>query len=99
MCSFGDGNLILHDSVGLCVQVAGLLSKLNGLMEFADTLKIFVSTAKRGVISGDALKGMTGFQQIKLRFRVIGQELNQRVAEALPQCALNKCPAPLATKQ
>ena len=81
---FGHGDLILDDGARLCVEVARLLSPFDGLMQFANTFAIFISAAQCRVISRDTFKRVTGLKQIKLGFRVIGQKLNQRVAEALP---------------
>jgi hypothetical protein len=70
---FGDGDLILDDGIGFGVKIAGLLSPLNGLMQLANTFAVFIIAAQRRVISRDAFKRVTGFQQIKLGFRVVGQ--------------------------
>lgn len=96
---FGDGDLVLDDSAGFGVEIAGLLGPLNGLMQLANTVAIFIIAAQRRVISRDAFQRVTGFQQIELGFRVVGQELDQRVAKALPQAALYKGSTALATKQ
>jgi hypothetical protein len=68
-------------------------------MQLADTIAIFIIAAQRRVISRDAFQRVTGLKQIELGFRVIGQQLNQRIAEALPQAALNKRSTSLTTKQ
>ncbi len=99
MRRFGDGDLVLDDSAGFGVEIAGLLGPLNGLMQLANTVAIFIIAAQRRVISRDAFQRVTGFQQIELGFRVVGQELDQRVAKALPQAALYKGSTALATKQ
>ncbi len=90
VCRLGDGDLILDDGAGLSVQIARLLRPFNGLMQLADTIAIFIVAAQRRVISRDAFQRVTGLKQIELGFRVIGQQLDQRIAEALPQAALNK---------
>jgi hypothetical protein len=68
-------------------------------MQLADTFAIFIIAAQRRVISRNAFQRVTGLKQIKLGFRVVGEKLYQRIAEALPQAALNKRSAALATKQ
>lgn len=99
VCRLGDGDLVLDDGAGLSVQIARLLSPLNSLMQLADTVAIFIIAAQRRVISRNAFQRVTGLKQIELGFRVIGQQLDQRIAEALPQAALNKRSTSLTTKQ
>ena len=70
---FGDGNLILDDGIGFGVKIAGLLSPFNGLMQLANTFAVFIVAAQRCVLSRNAFKRVTGFQQIELGFRVVGQ--------------------------
>ena len=59
---FGDGNLILKHGAGLGVEIAGLLRDLYRPVQFADAVAIFFGAAQRGVVSGNALKRMAGFQ-------------------------------------
>ena len=99
VCRLGDGDLILDDGAGLSVQIARLLSAFNSLMQLTDTVAILIIAAQRRVIGRDAFQRVTGFQLIELGFRVVGQELDQRVAKALPQAALNKRSTSLTTKQ
>ena len=42
MRRFGDGDLVLDDSAGFGVEIAGLLGPLNGLMQLANTVAIFM---------------------------------------------------------
>ncbi len=96
---FGDGDLILEHGFGLGIQIAGLLRQLNGMVQLANTVFIFVGAAQRRVISRNAFQRMARFEQVKLGFRVIGEQFHQRVAKALPQAALHEGSAALATKQ
>lgn len=70
---FGDGYLILDDGIGFSIKIARLLSPLDSLMQLANAFAIFIIAAQRCVICGNAFKRVTGFQQIKLGFRVVGQ--------------------------
>ena len=67
------GEVHLGHGIGFGVEIAGLLSPLNGLMQLANAFAVFIIAAQRRVISRDAFKRVTGFQQIKLGFRVVGQ--------------------------
>jgi hypothetical protein len=42
---FGDSNLILENGIRFAVKIAGLLSKLDRMVEFTDTRFIFIRAA------------------------------------------------------
>lgn len=99
MCRFGDSNLILEYCIRFTVKITGLLSKLDRMVEFTDTRFVFIRAAQCSVISCNTFQRMARLKQVKLGFRMVGEQLYQWVAKALPQAALNKSATALTTKQ
>ena len=99
MCGFCDNQLILQDSLRFGFHIPGVAGIGNRLMAVGDTDKIRFGSPQCSIIGSNTLEGMTGFQQIKLRFGMPFQQLGQRVTEALPEIALYKCAATLSAQQ
>ena len=66
MCRFGDSNLILEYCIRFTVKIAGLLSKLDRMVEFTDTRFVFIRAAQCSVISCNTFQRMARLKQVKL---------------------------------
>ena len=99
MRRFGDSNLILKNRIRFTVKVARLLGKLDSMVEFTDTHFVFIRAAQCSVISCNTFQRMARLKQVKLGLGMVGEQLYQWVAKALPQAALNKSATALTTKQ
>lgn len=74
MCRFGDSNLILEYRVRFAVKIAGLLSKLDRMVEFTDTRFVFIRAAQCSVIGCNTFQRMARLKQVKLGFRMVGEQ-------------------------